>query len=448
MFLSIVLVMSSCTKEEFLSEENVDELGMKTEAFDTKKVSSGLPLPEIVKNTIVIRYNKPDINIKEKGVIQKALMDKYKFRIKDTIECSCGATDIEKWILDPYGISIEDLVAALSENDAEDGVSGDHQFIFSVDNQNPTSNMNYEFKDKVLYENSKETVKIAILDTGIDYNYFKGQFLYDSSNSDNCEEEISGWDFVNGDNNPFDDNMHGTNVAKIIANDLNSKGIPFQFLNVKVFDGEGKGSYFEVLCGLKYIASFNEKFIVNASFGFYGLRYPNIMKDIIEANSEKLLVVNSSGNEGNDTDSAGKEHYPSGYNLDNMIVVGGYEYVSDFNSSITEYRNVRGYDVALKSNYGKSSVDVVAQFHHELKLSDTESASVSGTSFAAPLVTARAALLFYNNQQTQTPIALKYNVFGTTYTSSNLSQKIGSSRILFSNRMYVRNPNLYTLETP
>jgi len=60
------------------------------------------------------------------------------------------------------------------------------------------------------------SVKIAIVDTGIDYTH-----------TDLNDNYCGGYDFVNGDNDPMDDHWHGTHCAGIVAaagNDGNADG--------------------------------------------------------------------------------------------------------------------------------------------------------------------------------------------------------------------------------
>ncbi|MEK6877534.1 MAG: S8 family serine peptidase, partial [Thermoproteota archaeon] len=62
-------------------------------------------------------------------------------------------------------------------------------------------------------------IKIAIIDTGIDYNH------HDLFGFGPDGKVIGGHDFVDNDDQPIDTNGHGTEVAGIIAADGNLKGV-------------------------------------------------------------------------------------------------------------------------------------------------------------------------------------------------------------------------------
>ena len=121
----------------------------------------------------------------------------------------------------------------------------------------------------------------------IDYDFFPGNFLYNSSNTSSCENEVSGWDYVNNDYDPRDDHGHGTTVAKIITKQLDTHNIPYSILAVKTFDQNGIGSYWANVCGINYLAKKQDNFIVNTSFGFYGITDQDIFKNTFICNIKR-----------------------------------------------------------------------------------------------------------------------------------------------------------------
>jgi len=91
-------------------------------------------------------------------------------------------------------------------------------------------------------------VKVAVLDTGIDYNH-----------EDLDGNYIDGRDFVFDDDDPFDDsfNSHGTHVAGIIAAEENGIGVigvapEVDLFAVKVLDGAGFGLEDWIIAGIDW----------------------------------------------------------------------------------------------------------------------------------------------------------------------------------------------------
>ena len=104
---------------------------------------------------------------------------------------------------------------------------------------------------------------IAILDTGVDYNHpdleantwineaeLNGVAGFDDDENGYIDD-IRGWDFINIDNAPLDDNMHGTHVAGI-AGAVGNNGIGIagaawnvKLMPIKVFQSTGQGNCYE-----------------------------------------------------------------------------------------------------------------------------------------------------------------------------------------------------------
>jgi subtilisin family serine protease len=108
---------------------------------------------------------------------------------------------------------------------------------------------------------------IAILDTGINYNHSALGGCFGPA----CKV-VGGFDFVNNDSNPLDDNGHGTEVAGVAAADGVVRGVAYQakLAALKVLSASGSGSFAFVDNALNWVltnrTTFNIK-VVNMSLG-------------------------------------------------------------------------------------------------------------------------------------------------------------------------------------
>ncbi|MFY0521295.1 S8 family peptidase [Lysinibacillus sp. UGB7] len=104
-----------------------------------------------------------------------------------------------------------------------------------------------------------EKIKIAILDTGIDFGHpdFEGQIN-------------TGFNAIDNNSLPIDDSGHGTNVTGIIAaknNDIGVVGISpsAEIYPIKVLDEFGEGEIEDIIQGIEWCID-NEIDIINMSF--------------------------------------------------------------------------------------------------------------------------------------------------------------------------------------
>jgi len=265
-----------------------------------------------------------------------------------------------------------------------------------------------------------DTVLLGIIDTGIDYLhpdlknkiYFNpGEIGTDANGKDKrfngidddgngFIDDYMGYDFVDRvgfpfdttfgdylgwDNNPWDDNGHGTYISGIAGAETNNgigvAGVApkIKMINIRAFDARGNGSEDDVAAAILYAVLMKCK-VINMSFGDDSFSY--VLRDVIKyAYSQNIVMVASSGNTHSD-----QPHYPSGYS--ECICVG--------NSTQDDY-------VSSDSNYG-STLDLVAPGSLILTTDKENGYSlVSGTSASAPFVSATAALLLsignYSNEE-------------------------------------------------
>jgi subtilisin family serine protease len=182
------------------------------------------------------------------------------------------------------------------------------------------------------------SVRVAIIDTGADYNHpdLAGNVLLSSS-----------WDFVDNDDSPMDPNGHGTHVAGTIAAvGNNARGVAGvcwsgQLMILRTFDAFGLATLSDIISAMAYARTNGAK-VINASYA--GGDFSQAERDeISNLNSAGILLVAAAGNESTDNDAT--PSYPASYNLPNVIAVAATD--QDDN-------------LAWFSNYGQSSVHVAA----------------------------------------------------------------------------------------
>ncbi|MEB3195664.1 MAG: S8 family peptidase [Candidatus Sericytochromatia bacterium] len=208
----------------------------------------------------------------------------------------------------------------------------------------------------------KETL-VAVVDTGIDDRH-----------PDLTGRVRKGRDFVNGDDDAFDDNFHGTHCAGILAANRGNGGVvgvapEVTLLPVKVLSAQGSGTYDQVAAGLVYAADQGAS-IISVSLGTYTPSQV-LLEAVRHAQRKGALVVAGMGNQGSD-----KPFYPAAW--PDVLAVGA-----------TTVKDER----ARYSNTG-SHLALVAPGSDILStIPDRQYARVSGTSMATPHVAGVAALL-------------------------------------------------------
>ena len=136
-------------------------------------------------------------------------------------------------------------------------------------------------------------VTVAVIDSGVDMNHpdLKAALRDD------------GYDTVDEDNDPDDENGHGTNVAGIIAASINNgegvagvAGGGTKILPIRVMDADGSGTNQDIIEGIEYAVSKDVQ-IINMSLGsLLPLDSEDIVDAIKRANDAGVLVIVAAGN--------------------------------------------------------------------------------------------------------------------------------------------------------
>lgn len=168
----------------------------------------------------------------------------------------------------------------------------------------------------LVYSNANITGKgesVCVIDTGVDYTHpAMGNCSTANFTSGNCGKVINGYDFVNDDNNPIDDNGHGTHVAGIVAStDNTNRGIApdANIIAIKVLNSGGSGSTSKLIDGIDWcvnnVSTFNIS-VISMSLGVNGYKNttfcdssdnPLLVSSIHNAIAKNISVVVAAGND-------------------------------------------------------------------------------------------------------------------------------------------------------
>lgn len=227
------------------------------------------------------------------------------------------------------------------------------------------------------YATGKDVV-IAVVDTGVDEGHrdLRGQ-------------TVSGYDFVDDDRKPKDENGHGTHVAGIAAAAANDYGIigaapEAKIMPVRALDANGSGSNATIAEAIDWAVDHGAN-VINLSLDETGLlgrieKGGPVNDAITRADEAGVVVVAASGNAG----EVGQQ-YQFGVHV---LVVNASNKVG----TATYFSNVG--DARAVAAPGTDILSTVPTYPTTLFPDGTDGyATLAGTSMAAPLVAGVAAQL-------------------------------------------------------
>lgn len=272
---------------------------------------------------------------------------------------------------------------------------------------------------------------IAIVDTGIDFfhpdlegnlsvnkNEIEGNGIDDDENG--FIDDFYGYDFINDDQDPFDDNGHGTHVAGIAGaignNGIGVTGIAWniKMLPVKAFNSRGQGDTSVAIKAVEYAVSHNVK-IINASWGSDSRS--RILEQVLKsARADGILTIAAAGNDRTD-----KESYPAAF--ESVVSVGSL----DLEGKKSDF-----------SNFGSTvAISAPGTSIFSTKVNNTYGA-LSGTSMATPIVSGVAALIW--GKHPEFSLQDVENILFSSVDEIDVDEELGVGRINVRKALEIEEP--------
>lgn len=418
-------------------------------------------------------YNKGVVLVKYDGALTSSLLGDLD--VKSVEQLFKGS----KWhsILLEDGVDTEDAVKYLHKLDVFETV--DYDYVMKSDGNTVDISGNTYAEDLTYldtmgvkngwehnannkkYPGGSADVVIAIIDTGVDYNHIDlrnniwvnsaeipGNGIDDDGNG--YVDDVYGWDFVGDDNDPMDDNGHGTHVAGIAAAENNKTGTVGVAYNCKIMclkAGNSSG-YFnnsDIAEAIQY-AYMNGASVINMSFG--GSSISIAVEDALMDAYNQCVLVAAAGNDSLCNNLGCPVHAPLGqvgvsYPAALPYVIG----VMSCNANGTTRSAFSNFDHAP---YGTVEYEVYACGEQiPSTWPNNKYATLSGTSMACPVVAGIAAVLrsTYPDREVYSNKYIQSQIVNTGTKHAFVDEKVGidgdhAVADLYEALTYIPKPNV------
>lgn len=309
-------------------------------------------------------------------ILNQSLGEDYS--IEDTIVFDSGKKETDKVVsvISSKSMDTEDLVESLKDNDQIKIVEPDY-IVSTCDvpdwNDPYLKEMHHLTSENSIHadtiwesesykqaneSSSSDPVIVAVVDTGVDYtnpDLKNRMWVKPASKAFSAFAGTYGYDFSDSDDDPMDENGHGSHCAGIIAGQANNgvgmtgvAGISdkVKIMAIRTLNKDGSGYNSDIVAGMKYVITMKKAganiCAMNCSLG--GNAHSTLFNEVMEeAGKAGILSIVAAGNASADNDL--EVFVPSNAATDYHVTVAA----SDEHGNFASY-----------SNYGMKNVDVVA----------------------------------------------------------------------------------------
>ena len=369
----------------------------ETTISNTQEIKKRFIISPITSVT-TLQYTTPDRNTVTRNLVSQKdsqeLLENKGIQVKEKLGLINGAvvelTNSEAQSLTPELLA-ENLVIEPDYKMYLDVTTPNDEYYTTFQNNMRVTRMNQAWD----LETGDGSVVVGVIDSGIDYTHpdiqaniwnntqeIAGNNLDDDSNG--YVDDIYGYDFYNEDDDPYDDNSHGTHCAGTIGavgnNNIGVTGTAWnvKLLALKTANYQGLSYTSDIIRAIEYAIDLKNNGVnirvLSASLGSINSETIALQNAINTAFNSDIVFVAAAGNSNSNNDLT--PFYPASYN--NVVSVAAFD---EINSTLSYY-----------SNYGLQTVDIAAPGDSILSTVPGGYSAYSGTSMATPQVSGAIAL--------------------------------------------------------
>ena len=262
-------------------------------AYGASPSAAATPAPEPAARTlkVIVTFDGKPGKAATRAIERVGGSVKHQLELIDALSAEIPRARLKALRADPAVKRVElDGKLVMSDHTAD---TGDYEY------ENAWGVEHIGSREVHLAGNTGQGVKMAVIDTGIDYIHNDPDDVPYVVDPEFLGNYVGGYDFFNNDDDPMDDNGHGTHVAGIIAAEHNGylvTGVApgVELYALKILSAAGEGEYSGLIAALGWAVD-NDIDVVNMSLGGHEVSAA-LQAAVTAAYDAGVTMVAASGN--------------------------------------------------------------------------------------------------------------------------------------------------------